>query len=68
MNKYYLNDNMQHNGDYEVHEEACKYLPHPENRIYLGEFSNCAAAVKAAANFHDQVNGCKNCATVCHSQ
>jgi len=38
MKKYYVNTNAQSNGDHEVHDENCEFLPKPENRRYLGEF------------------------------
>lgn len=48
MKKYYVNDNAQFNGDHEVHQESCPYLPLSQNRTYLGEFSNCKPAVVVA--------------------
>lgn len=39
--KYYVNKNAQPNGDHEVHEATCDHCPSTENRIYLGEFTNC---------------------------
>lgn len=68
MKKYYVNKNTQSNGDHEVHDEHCKYLPSAENRIYLGEFSNCKDAVKEAKKHYTQVNGCKTCSNDCHTQ
>ena len=68
MKKYYVNDNTQANGDHEVHREDCQYLPLPQNRTYLGKFSNCKPAVKEAEKHHRQVNGCKTCSIECHTQ
>lgn len=68
MKKYYVNKNAQSNGDHEVHHEACKYLPLLQNRIYLGEFSNCDLAVTKAKAQYNQVNGCKECSPSCHTQ
>ena len=65
---YYVNDNAQDNGDHEVHEEGCSYLPQTPNRTYLGYFSNCSDAVKEAKKHHDQVNGCFWCSRPCHTQ
>jgi len=66
MKKYYVNDRAQANGDHEVHHEDCIYLP--QNKTYLGTFSNCADAVKAAKKHYPQVNGCKTCSKECHTQ
>jgi len=48
MTKYYVNENKQSNGDYEVHTLQCYYLPVSANRKYLGEFSNCKPAITEA--------------------
>jgi hypothetical protein len=66
MKKYYVNNNAQPNGDHEVHQEGCIWMP--QNRTYLGEFSNCKPAVEAAKKYHRQVNGCRTCSNECHTQ
>ncbi|KYP14144.1 hypothetical protein [Flavihumibacter sp. CACIAM 22H1] len=68
MKKYYVNEKEQDNGDHEVHHEDCIYLPAAQNRSYLGQFSNCAEAVKEARKLYKQVNGCKTCSNQCHTQ
>jgi hypothetical protein len=68
MKKYYVNDNAQDNGDHEVHHEDCRYLPLPQNRTYLGEYSHCQPAVKEASRYHHEVNGCRTCCPECHTQ
>mgnify|MGYP006282069093 CR=1 FL=1 len=67
MKKYYVNKNEQSNGDHEVHSKECTYLPQTENRIYLGEFSNCWLAVSEAKKHYNQVNGCYYCSYECHT-
>ena len=67
MPKYYVNKNAQANGDHEVHEQSCSFLPKPENRIYLGVFNNCKEAVKRAKMYYTQVNGCYYCSNDCHT-
>lgn len=67
MASYYVNKNAQNNGDHEVHKSTCDWLPKPENRIYLGEFSNCKDAVEEAKKYYNQVNGCIYCSTECHT-
>lgn len=65
---YYVNKNAQSNGDHEVHKYGCRYLPHPSNRIYLGDFISCHSAVNEAKRYYSQVNGCYYCSRDCHTQ
>lgn len=67
MDKYYVNKNAQSNGDHEVHKSGCSYMPISENRIYLGEFSNCHSAVSEAKKSYTQTNGCYYCCRPCHT-
>jgi len=67
MARYYVNKNQQPNGDHEVHVQSCNYLPLPENRIYLGDFTYCSAAVREAGKHYAQVNGCHWCSRACHT-
>lgn len=68
MAKYYVNKNAQPNGDHEVHTTGCSYLPNPENRIVLGDHTNCTSAVTKAKEYYNQVNGCYYCSNSCHTQ
>lgn len=67
MAKYYVNNGAQPNGDHEVHKEGCSWLPLIVSKTYLGDFTNCHDAVRAAKSYHSQVNGCKYCAAACHT-
>lgn len=67
MKRYYVNKRAQANGDHEVHEEGCSWMPSVENRIFLGWFSSCGGAVKEARKYFDQVNGCYYCSRECHT-
>ncbi len=67
MKSYYVNKNAQANGDHEVHEEGCSYLPEPQNRIYLGLFSNCTDAVREVKKKYVKANGCYFCSKPCHT-
>ncbi|QHI37084.1 hypothetical protein IMCC3317_24620 [Kordia antarctica] len=67
MKDYYVNKNAQSNGDHEVHESGCYWLPMEKNRIPLGKFYTCGGAVSTAKNHYDQVNGCKHCSEPCHT-
>ena len=73
MPYFIINKNQQSSGDYEVHNQTagCSFLPHPDNRIGLGHFSNCHGAVRAAKSRFPQqahqINGCYYCARACHT-
>jgi hypothetical protein len=67
MAYYYVNQNEQANGDHEVHERDCYWLPSEENRLYLGWFSNCREAVTAAKQYYRRCNGCWHCSRSCHT-
>ena len=68
MSKYYVNKNVQKNGDHEVHKLGCSYMPDSENRLYLGEFATCHSAVTEARKHYPQSNGCYYCSNGCHTQ
>lgn len=65
MADYWVNNNAQANGDHEVHESGCSYMP--GDRKYLGNFSNCRDAVAAAKRTYRQSNGCYWCSRACHT-
>ncbi len=66
MKKYYVNQQAQINGDHEVHDQSCRYLPSTLNRTYLGEFQSCNSAVSAAKKYYTKADGCKICSPSCH--
>lgn len=65
--KYYVHKYTDRQGDHEVHVENCSKMPSTDNRIYLGEFSNCHEAVHEAKKHRSPVNGCYYCCTLCHT-
>ena len=67
MPSYYVNKNAQDNGDHEVHQSGCQFMPKDENRLYLGIFDNCFDAVREAKKHYLQSNGCKFCSEPCHT-
>jgi hypothetical protein len=67
MAYYYVNKNAQTNGDHEVHQTGCSFMPDTDNRIFLGDFSSCSSAVTEAKKHYRQSNGCKFCAKPCHT-
>ena len=64
---YYVNRNEQDNGDHEVHNAGCKFMPSLENRLYLGDFLSCHTAVREAKKHYSQSNGCYYCSRECHT-
>lgn len=67
MARYYVNQNAQNNGDHEVHVTGCEWMPEPQNRIFLGDYSNCQAAVREAKKRYPQSNGCYYCSRPCNT-
>lgn len=67
MASYYVNKNAQLNGDHEVHTTGCSFMPEASNRIYLGDFTSCSAAVQEAKKHYQRSNGCFYCAKECNT-
>ncbi len=71
MSKFIINQNVQANGDYEVHNltTGCSFMPYPQNRVDLGEHLNCFSAVLAAKRRwpNARINGCYYCCNACHT-
>jgi hypothetical protein len=66
MDKYYVNDDPQPNGDHEVHKANCRYFP--KNVTYLGTFSSCVEAVREAKKKYSRADGCYYCSSECHKR
>lgn len=73
MSYYYINKNPQappEHGEHEIHnnDNFCPKPPLPENRIPLGNFSNCKdATAKAKKLFPEwKIDGCELCNKECH--
>jgi hypothetical protein len=64
MALYYVNNGTDSKGDHEVHIEGCTRTPTDRNN--LGQFSNCADAVKEAKKTYSKSNGCYYCSNECH--
>ncbi len=64
---YYVNTQAQTNGDHEVHNSSCSFLPLPQNRLYLGDFDGCWKAVVEARKHYAKSNGCFFCSNACHT-
>jgi hypothetical protein len=64
---YYVNTNAQANGDHEVHESGCTFMPDASNRKFLGDFQSCHAAVRESKRYYSKSNGCFYCSLACHT-
>ncbi len=67
MQNYYVNKTTQPSGDHEVHRGDCYWMPDAVNRMYLGLFNKCEAAVEEAQKTYDTANGCFHCSPDCHT-
>ncbi|RRJ97823.1 hypothetical protein Ga0100231_005025 [Opitutaceae bacterium TAV4] len=71
MYRFILNNNMQPNGDYEVHNvtTGCLHLPNLQNQIDLSFHPNCQSAVAEAKRRYPQlrIDGCYYCCPDCHT-
>lgn len=65
--KYYVNQNVQANGDHEVHREGCAYLPDLAKRIFIGLHESCHNATLVAKGLYPKANGCFYCSNECHT-
>ena len=65
--RYYVNTNVQPNGDHEVHHQDCLFLPGANNHEYLGAYNNCQDAVRESRKRYRQTNGCYHCCGACHT-
>lgn len=66
MNRYYLNIVATENGDNEIHNEFCLYVPVIINAKYLGDFSDPKTALEEALKNYPNANGCKHCCSSSH--
>lgn len=74
---YIINNNKQDSKsgeNFEVHNlNSCEYfLPKEENRIPLGNFNNCQAAMLHAKLTYpgssNYIDGCYYCCSACHKE
>ncbi|MCW3463459.1 hypothetical protein [Chitinophaga nivalis] len=65
---YYVSKITQMNGDHEVHDQNCNYLPTFDNRLYLGQFESCRDAVNDAKKYYSEADGCQFCSPDCNKR
>ncbi len=72
MPRFCVNRNAQPTAarEHEVHnlDAKCGHYPEQQNQYYLGVFNTCQEAVAAALKIYDNVDGCKHCASACHTR
>ena len=68
MERYYVNKEAQETGEHEVHRDGCSHPAEYSNRQYLGYYSSCEGAVKAAKDYYSNVDGCYYCCRACHTR
>jgi hypothetical protein len=63
MIHYYLDDDQQASGSYEVHENGCPYCSDSLNRTYLGLFSTAEEVIIKAKDLFPlrKIRGCIYC-------
>ena len=66
MKKYYINTNAQSSGEHEIHREDCPCMFFIKGPIYLGEYTSCTDALRAAQRIYSNVDGCFYCCRECH--
>ena len=65
---FYANKHVDNHGRHEVHTSTCQHLPSIDNRVRLGNFDTCSAAItyaKSEYSGHD-FDGCYYCCKSCH--
>lgn len=63
---FVVNKNAQPNGDHEVHEEGCRYMPDIDNQMPLGSHASCESAVEKAKGRYPTADGCAHCCPKCN--
>lgn len=67
MDKYYVNNTAQLNGDHEVHKQGCYWLSQANSVKDLGYHASCFSAVRDAKRYYLRANGCATCSNACHT-
>lgn len=63
--RFYVNKVIQSNGEQEVHQATCLFLPKEADRIDLGEFNSYRKALEKAKLIYKKSNGCFFCTRSC---
>jgi hypothetical protein len=60
MKLYYVNSFPNRDGEYEVHEEGCKYLPNFLTRKFLDYLPNAKKTINKAKKNYPSAKACKS--------
>lgn len=60
---YYVNSFPNSEGEYDVHEEGCEYIPDFLSRKFLNYLPSAKSAINKAKKTYPKSNACKNCLT-----
>ncbi|REG91436.1 hypothetical protein [Algoriphagus antarcticus] len=61
MKFFYLSSIPNDNGQHEVHDRECEFIPDPYDRDYIGPYNTCIEALRKATTMKKEVGLCKNC-------
>ncbi len=69
MPEYYLKQEPDAHGFYEMHHILCPYLETVDLDafVYVGRFNSCHKALAAAKVIYENADGCRRCASSCHT-
>lgn len=69
MPEYYVSRTPDDDGFYPIHHIICPQLEGVDLGafVYLGRFNSCHKALKAARQHYQTADGCRRCASSCHT-
>ena len=65
MAHYYSNNTLQDNGDHDVHEDTCLFVPLIKTNVGIHEI--CVPAVAKVNIFFPTADGYAACSPLCHT-
>ncbi|MEX0996965.1 MAG: hypothetical protein WDZ45_07945 [Flavobacteriaceae bacterium] len=66
MPNFYLSGELSHYFEFEIHQEACLYLPDESSRKFYGFFKTSQEALDEISKKTTNVNGCFWCCNSIH--
>ncbi|MCH7400477.1 hypothetical protein ACFOUP_10620 [Belliella kenyensis] len=61
MKFFYLSSISDENGNFQIHEKECPFLPDALDRDYLGPFNNGKEALRRALSINKKATICEHC-------
>lgn len=68
MFNYFINKNLEFNGENEIHKEGCSFMPEKENLEFLGSYDNANEAKIEAIIKGYNADGCYFCCREAHTK